>query len=390
MSQSIFPVEITEHSVEQHWAEHSTRSQVVYLSIIIFILVAVAALPFIYVDISVQSSGLVRPIAEKTEIKSPTAGYVSEVLISDNESVRKDQPLLLLQTDLVDQQLSFNEDRSKKTRSYQKDLRELIRIDLLDTASSPLLSSSLYTQTYQEFSERAREIRTRITQAKKDYQRAALLAQNQVIARREVEERKLTLDIATDELHLLVARQRNQWQQALQQHHDELAELVTDQQRLNREKEQFYLVAPKNGTIQNFSGIYPGGYVFANQTIAELSPDSLLIVESLVPPSDIGLLQVDMPVIFQVDAFNYNQWGIVHGKVLSISSDIIVVNDQPAFKVRSTLDQSYLTLKNGYRGQLKKGMTVRARFRISERSIYQLLYDKVDNWLNPIAVGNEL
>ena len=387
MSQPIFPVEIAEHSVEQHWAEHTTRSQVVYIALIAFVALAVASLPFIYVDVTVQSSGLIRPIAEKTEVKSPTTGKVAEVLVSDNETIRKGQLLLTIQTDLLDQQLSFDRQRAEELQTYDRDLTKLIAEDLTNVAQPPRLVSPLYSQAYYEFRQKAAGIKTRITQAQKDYDRAATLAQKQVIARKTVEERRLTLDMAEAELSSLIAQQRNQWQVSLRQHRDELAKLLANQQRLEKEKEQFRLVAPENGTIQNFSGIYPGSYVFTNQTIAELSPDSLLVIESYVSPADIGFLHPDMPVTFQVDAFNYNEWGTITGEVLSISSDVTVINDQPVFKVRSTLDQTHLTLRNGYRGNLKKGMTVHARFRVNERSLYQLLYDKVDDWLNPTTQG---
>ena len=35
------------------------------------------------------------------------------------------------------------------------------------------------------------------------------------------------------------------------------------------------------------------------------------------------------------------------------------------------------------KGKLKKGMTLQAYFNVARRSLYQLLYDKIDNWLNP-------
>jgi len=31
----------------------------------------------------------------------------------------------------------------------------------------------------------------------------------------------------------------------------------------------------------------------------------------------------------------------------------------------------------------KKGMTLQARFIVTKRSLWQLLYDKVDDWANP-------
>jgi HlyD family secretion protein len=42
-----------------------------------------------------------------------------------------------------------------------------------------------------------------------------------------------------------------------------------------------------------------------------------------------------------------------------------------------------MTLKNGYNAQLKKGMTFSIRFMVVRRTLFQLLYDKMDNWLNP-------
>ena len=84
-----------------------------------------------------------------------------------------------------------------------------------------------------------------------------------------------------------------------------------------------------------------------------------------------------------MSAKNYNQWGAVAGTISDISNDVILVEGEPVFKVTSTLDQDFLVLQNGYKGRLKKGMTLNARFVLTERSLWQLLYDKVDNWLNP-------
>ena len=114
-----------------------------------------------------------------------------------------------------------------------------------------------------------------------------------------------------------------------------------------------------------------------------ISPDQDLLVECYLSPADIGFIRDSMNVRFQFDAFNYNQWGLGKGKVMDVSNDIITRNEQPVFKVRCTLDTRELKLKNGYRGKLKKGMTLTARFQVTKRSLFQLLYDKVDDWLNP-------
>lgn len=89
------------------------------------------------------------------------------------------------------------------------------------------------------------------------------------------------------------------------------------------------------------------------------------------------MLRPGKDVRLQVSAFNYNQWGLLLGKVKKISNDIQVTNNQTVFEVKCALLSDHLSLKNGYQGKLKKGMTVQARFIVARRSLWQLLYDKV-------------
>ncbi|RYZ46575.1 MAG: HlyD family efflux transporter periplasmic adaptor subunit, partial [Sphingobacteriales bacterium] len=110
--------------------------------------------------------------------------------------------------------------------------------------------------------------------------------------------------------------------------------------------------------------------------------------EAYIPSKDIGMIQVGTIVRMQVDAFDYNSWGMLMGRVQSISSDIYTDSDQPYFKVRCRLDKNALTLRNGYKSYVKKGMTLQARFQITRRSLFQLLYDQTDDWLNPNLVKN--
>jgi len=99
------------------------------------------------------------------------------------------------------------------------------------------------------------------------------------------------------------------------------------------------------------------------------------------------LLKVGTKARFQIDAYNYSEWGMATGKVISISSDVFMENgSQPFFKVRCLLDKNNLKLRNGYQGKIKKGMTLQARFFVTRRTLFQLLYDKADDWLNPNVI----
>jgi hypothetical protein len=103
-----------------------------------------------------------------------------------------------------------------------------------------------------------------------------------------------------------------------------------------------------------------------------------------VKPSDIGMLYEDQPVLIQVDAFKYNEWGMLKGRISDISDDMIIEGNSDAFfRVRCALENRSLSLKNGYRAEMKKGMSMTARMLVTRRSLFNLLFDKADKWFNP-------
>ncbi len=118
-----------------------------------------------------------------------------------------------------------------------------------------------------------------------------------------------------------------------------------------------------------------------------ISPDSNLVVKSYLTPQDIRLIKKGMKVNFQIDAFNYNEWGLVSGKVIDIAQDFVLLENRTFFKVKSQLDKQTLQLKNGYTAQLKKGLSLQSRFVVTKRSLFQLLYDTADDWLNPAGAS---
>ena len=91
-----------------------------------------------------------------------------------------------------------------------------------------------------------------------------------------------------------------------------------------------------------------------------------------------------MPVNIQIESFNYNEWGTISGKVKEISSDFLInETGNTYYKIKCEIDKDYLTLKNGRKGFIKKGMTAIVHFIITKQSLFNLLYQKMDNWINP-------
>ena len=206
----------------------------------------------------------------------------------------------------------------------------------------------------------------------KAFDRAKELYDGGVIAKAEYEQRLFDLDLTKNAQRLMQEQQYKTWELEHNNYRNQTRELLAQINQLERDKEQYIITAPVSGIITQFTGIQPGNFIAPNQPIAQISSNEDLIVESYISPADIGLIREGMDVRFQIDAFNYNQWGLATGTVVDISKDISAQQDQPFFKVKCSLGQGHLALKNGYEGNLKKGMTLTSRFTITERSLYQL------------------
>ncbi len=372
------PKEIINLSSEHFLSSYSRTSKIIYLLVMLATIVALAALPFLWVDISVKSSGLLKATAELNIIKANAAGYVNEVFIKENAAVRKGQLLLALHSPLLEEKERYLQKRIAETSEFLLDAQQLLNSNYQPT-------TNIYRQSLSDYQQKLSDKQTRFEKVKQDYDRNKKLYDQQVIAAAEFENYKFEYDKAKGDIELLKQAQLSTWQQELRGHQKEKIEFENQLAQLTKEKESLNIRASISGNIQNMAGIYAGSMVFANQELAQISPDTSLVVECYISPNDIGLLQPNMPVRFQVDAFNYNQWGIATGKVLEISNDIHVINNKPIFKVKCKMDQEFLQLKNGYKGYLKKGMTMQARFIVTKRTLWQLLYDKADDWLNPNA-----
>jgi len=374
----MFPIKIVDYSSEALQASRSVKTNFIYILVVSVFACSLLLLPFISVSVSVKSHGIIRPTAELSVVQSFVNGTVSGVHISENVFVNKGDILFTLEAPILAEKERNLVAKIEEINNLIADLRLLT-----NDQSAKTLHTPLYQQSFVSFKQKLQEAIVHLSKATAELNRNSKLHEQRVIADAEFENFQFQFDKAKGELELLKQTQRMEWQSDLRRYEVELVNLNNELAEQKKEKEQLIIKAPVSGSIQNLKGIYTGSVVFANQELAQISPDTSLIVEAYVNPNDIGLLKENMPVLFQVDAFNYNQWGLVSGKVLSIANDIHVIHEKPVFKIKCTLDKDYLQLKNGHKGLLKKGMTLQARFMVTERTLWQLLYDKVDDWVNP-------
>lgn len=84
------------------------------------------------------------------------------------------------------------------------------------------------------------------------------------------------------------------------------------------------LTAPVDGTVQQLAVHTEGGVVTPAQALLIIVPaDSKLEVEAMVSNRDIGFVRVGQDASIKVDTFNFTKYGLLHGRVLTVSQDAI-------------------------------------------------------------------
>ena len=381
----LLPNEWIENSIETYIYQHTSKSQIIYWIVLFAVTVTLAALPFIYVDISIQGSGVVRPVAEKAEITSSITEIVDSVFVKEGEQVNKGDVILRFRTNSSDYKINYQTSRLNDYSAQLADLAYLAEGDCPKFFSSPVRQ-----QEYAYFIRKKQELETELVQAEKEYLRNKTLFEKKVISEEEYDSYYFKYKSQQNELASLVQSQISTWQADQNTYRNTYNEMSTNLKQEIKDKDMYIVRSPVDGTVDQFSGVYRGSSIQAGQSLAVISPDSTLCIEVYVTPRNIGFMNIGMPVNVQVESFNYNEWGTIPGRVKDISSDFLTDSQGNSFyKVKCEMERDFLQLKNGRIGKLKKGMTVNAHFMVTRRSLFDLLYQKMDGWVNPKQYENE-
>ncbi|UFX49341.1 MULTISPECIES: HlyD family secretion protein [Bradyrhizobium] len=386
MTNILLPPEIVSYTAESILSRQSGRSFLIYKIIVLSVVAALVALPLITVTVSVQSAGTIRPTIEKTPLIAPVSGRISRILAVENDVVALGQEILTLDAVVVEEKLRAVTGEIRAKGDLARDLETLISSGTEAKDPIQLLTESATAERL-HFLNLLRENEYARSNAAAELERAKRLLSVAAAPAKAVDERAFALQSIEVKGEILARRKAAEWNQQLFDTNLRLKELTASLHQLENERDLTRIRAPVSGALEQFSGLTPGGYVQAGQTVARVSPDGELVAEIYVSPNDIGFVRTGQSVRLQVDAFNYNQWGVLEATVLNVAQDFTLHDKSPIFKVRCALSASHLTLKNGVIGQLKKGMTVRARFLVADRSLLQLFYNEVDDWLNPLLAG---
>jgi hemolysin D len=156
------------------------------------------------------------------------------------------------------------------------------------------------------------------------------------------------------------------------------------------------LKAPVDGVVQQLAVHTVGGVVTPAQPLLVLVPvDSHLEIEAMVSNRDIGFVEPGQEAEIKIATFNFTRYGLLHGKVLSVSQDAVGKDDPadpnqdkgqqgsqarkapsddqgPVYAARISLDRAQMQVEDKL-VNLSPGMAVTAEIKTGERRIISYL-----------------
>jgi hemolysin D len=143
--------------------------------------------------------------------------------------------------------------------------------------------------------------------------------------------------------------------------------------------QQRILRSPVDGVIFELPFGKPGEVVQPGQRIAQIAPQNTgVVLKANMPIQDSGFLKVGMPVKIKFDAYPYQEYGIIQGKVTWVSPDSKVQQTPQGnienYELEITLDKQYV--QNGEkRITLTPGQTASAEVIIRQRRVIDFVLD---------------
>jgi hemolysin D len=152
------------------------------------------------------------------------------------------------------------------------------------------------------------------------------------------------------------------------------------------------LVAPVDGYVDEVLIHTVGGVVTPAEKLLTLVPAQVpLLIQAEVLNQDIGFVRTGMPVAIKIDAYDFQKYGMLQGKVRHISNDSHDDEKNPAkgpvYEVEIQPQALALKQQSGKALKATSGMSLTAEIKVGERRIIEFfIYPIIKAWHDGISV----
>ncbi|HEY4561503.1 MAG TPA: HlyD family efflux transporter periplasmic adaptor subunit [Thermoanaerobaculia bacterium] len=366
-------------------------------------------------NLVVRAPGRVRPVttpekvfnAARGEVLGAGAGgRVVAVHVREGDVVRRGDLLIRLETERLDHEIAR---KRRMLRAAEEELETLVRQEALTTHQFESIRAKTRAELEQarEQVHRAREqqnAEVRLLQVELDLANDEEVQLRMLVGRqaapkadllkavrkvREVQEKLAKARLPVDESPLPVAeraldlaerdaavkREERELKRTAKRAEIEVARI--ELASLELEGKLAEIRAPRDGIVTQ-GDVKVGDVLEPGKSVLELAPQGGFLFEATVPSAEVGHLGIGMAARIKLDAYDYQRYGTVSGRVCFLSPDSGVEkeNRTATYTVRILLDRD--TLGRGEsRGRVKLGMAGLADIVTGRESLLSLLVRRI-------------
>lgn len=388
-----------------------------FWTVTILIIITILWLIIGKIDVVVNARGVIIPDGEAKVIQAYETGVVDRILIKEGEFVKKDQLLITINSKTSDAKLK------SISKNIHQDKLEADRLKASGNGTSFIPTDRNISEEAKTQQKLYKENLAILNNSIKSKKQQIQQLQNQIVsiqaqkrdyefqlknAREKLNRQKEVIDIIaynsyqdtqnqvnsltesisrTNSEILRLKAQQNQIQSEINQMNanfksenlsllantqKEIRGLEADKELVEFSNQNQRILAPTDGYIDKLSIHTIGAVVTPAQELIALTPiEQPLMIKAKVLNRDIGFVKEGMPVSVKIDTFDFQKYGILKGKVKSISKNSI--NDEEMgliYEIYISLDNDTL-LVEGKEKKITAGMTLNAEIEVNKRRVIE-------------------
>jgi hemolysin D len=376
------------------------------------------------------AQGRLEPKGNTIRLDAPVAGTVATISVKEGQPIQKGQPMMALQSDIVNADLQQAQvklegllnrktqliavksqlENSFSTAQQQVKAQALSQQATIDKVKKQQNSLQDSVSLIQNLLEKDQEKISRLNDLSKQgaVPRSQAEDAERVMIQNNQQLQKTQTDIQQAQAE--VQKQQSEYQRIMRDGElslsdktkqvKELQSQIIDAQSeagqtqnliksLQYQRQQRVLYSPANGTLFQLLIQQPGAVVQPGQTIAQIAPKTArLVYRAQIDNRETGFLRVGLPAKLKFDAYPFQDYGLIQGKVNWISptsdpspsadaSSVVSAPTVPRsnrFTVEIELAQTTIQAK-GKAIALKAGQTATAEIIIRRRRVLDLFLD---------------
>jgi HlyD family secretion protein len=390
-----------------------------------YVLIAIAGIVMPWaalsqVDETGSARGRLEPQGKTIRVDAPVVGTVTAIRVREGQTVRAGQTLLELESEVVradlqqaQARLEGHLNRIAQLQLMQNELEIAIRSQRLQNQAQQTAQQAQIAQTRQRLNAAQESYglaRDRLARDQIELKRYQTLFQQGVVAEIKVAEMQRPVDDSSrlvqqsqseirQATYAIEEQQSNydnitrtgdlavlETERRVQEIQDQVVQIKTEINQTQRQIQalQFQLQqrqvrSPTDGIIFSLALEHAGAVLQPGQAIAQIAPQGMpLTFRAQMPSNESGFVRVGMPVKLKFDAYPFQDYGVVAGKLRWISPDSKVVETPQGrletYELEVVLDQLHIETPQK-KVFLTPGQTAVAEVVVRQRRVIDFILD---------------